>query len=389
MGISDKRGGMTSFLKMLAVTAALIASSMATANGGPDAPRSVSASSASSVLVKLQPATPAAASADAFAPLQPAADANVAQLNADIHDRVRSFQGISGIAIKAIDGGWEAGWRADRLFPQQSVSKLWVSLAALDAHDRGLVNLNKRVTLDNNDITIWSRATRSKILAGGYTRSLDELLYDAMVKSDNHANDRLLREIGGPDAIRQMIADKGLGPIRFGEGERIMQSKIAGFSWDQSLAYGNRWNQARARVPAAQRRAAFNNYVDDPYDGAAPIAIARALARLEQGELLSPASTAKFLTTMGMATTGRLRVKSGLKPGWSWAHKTGTGQVYAGRVAGVNDVGILTAPDGSGYAIAILTVSDGGQPEAQSLMRDVARMVIDFHERHERSAFTL
>lgn len=380
---------MTSFLKMLATTAALIASSMATASWS-DADRAAAPGPAiSTVSIALQPVTPAVANADAFAPLQQAADANVARLNADIHDRVRRFQGMSGIAIKAIDGDWEAGWRADRLFPQQSVSKLWVSLAALDAHDKGVINLNKRVTLDRDDITIWSRATRSKILAGGYTKSLDELLYDAMVKSDNHANDKLLREIGGPDAIRRMIDDKGLGPIRFGEGERIMQSKIAGFSWDQSLALGNRWNQARARVPAPQRRAAFNAYVDDPYDGAAPIAIARALARLEQGELLSPASTAKFLTTMGMATTGRLRVKSGLKPGWSWAHKTGTGQVYSGRVAGVNDVGILTAPDGSGYAIAILTVSDGGQPEAQSLMRDVARMVIDFHERHERSAFTL
>lgn len=362
---------MTSILKMLAMTATLFAAPVATAG------------------TAVQPATPAAANLDAFAPLQPAADPNVAQLNADIHDRVRAFQGMSGIAVKAIDGGWEAGWRTDRLFPQQSVSKLWVSLAALDQHDKGLINLNRRVTLDRNDITIWSRATRTKILAGGYTKSLDELLFDAMVKSDNHANDKLLRELGGPDAIRTMISEKGLGPIRFGEGERIMQSKIAGFAWDQSLAMGNRWNQARARVPAAQRRSAFNQYVNDPYDGAAPIAIARALARLEQGELLSPASTAKFLTTMGMATTGRLRVKSGLKPGWSWAHKTGTGQIYSGRVAGVNDVGILTAPDGSGYAIAILTISDGGQPASQALMRDVARMVIAYHERHERGGYTL
>ncbi|WP_260482976.1 serine hydrolase [Sphingomicrobium flavum] len=337
----------------------------------------------------LQPVTPAAANLDAFAPMQPAADADVAQLNAQIHERVRTFQGLSGIAVKAIDRGWEAGWRADRLFPQQSVSKLWVSLAALDLSDQGKLDLNRRVTLDRNDITIWSRGTTAKILAGGYTKSLDELLYDALVKSDNHANDRLLREVGGPEAIRGMITSKGLGPIRFSEGERIMQSKIAGFAWDQSLATGNRWNEARARVPAAQRSAAFNHYVADPYDGAAPIAIARALARLEQGELLSPAATAKFLTTMGMATTGRLRIKSGLKPGWSWAHKTGTGQVYAGRVAGVNDVGILTAPDGTGYAIAILTVSDGGQPGAQALMRDVARMVIDHHERHEGRAYTL
>ena len=67
----------------------------------------------------------------------------------------------------------------------------------------------------------------------------------------------------------------------------------------------------------AVRKAAFDRYVDDPYDGAAPSAIVNALARLKRGELLSPESTARLLSIMGNTKTGANRLKGGLKPGWT------------------------------------------------------------------------
>ncbi|WP_265569606.1 serine hydrolase [Sphingomicrobium nitratireducens] len=310
-------------------------------------------------------------------------------LNAQLLERVRSFNGTSGIAIKSIDEGWEAGWREDRLFPQQSVSKLWVTLTALDKADKGEIDLSKRVTIGRDDLTLWSSGTAARVLKSGWTTSLDNLMHEAITKSDNHANDKLMWSVGGPDAVRAMIAEKGLGAIRFYNGERALQSKIAGLTWQQSYSVGNNFSRARASVPDATRRQAFEAYVSDPYDGAAPIAIARALARLENGELLSPASTAKLLTTMGMTSTGKLRVRAGLKPGWTWNHKTGTGQNYRGRVGGLNDIGILTAPDGKSYAVAVMTVPSTTDGSAQELMRDVAKMVIDYHERYGSDGFQL
>ncbi|WP_343344785.1 serine hydrolase [Sphingomicrobium sp. XHP0239] len=310
--------------------------------------------------------------------------AHVAQLNAKILERVRSFNGASGIAVKSIDGDWEAGWQTERLFPQQSVSKLWVTMTMLDYVDRGQIDLNRRVTFGRDDVTLWSAATASKILAGGYSRTLDNLMFDALTKSDNHANDKILRTVGGPDAVRRLIRDKSLGAIRFGDGEREMQAQIAGLSWNQSYAYNNGFNRARSSLPASARQAAMDRYIENPYDGAAPMAIARALARLDRGELLSPASTAKFLTTMGLTSTGRLRVQGGLQRGWEWAHKTGTGQNFRGRVGGLNDVGILTAPDGSRYALAFMTCPNATDGSAQELMRDVTRMVIQHHEQYGR-----
>lgn len=325
-------------------------------------------------------------------PIQAVADrhsADVAALNAQLLERVRNFNGMSGIAIVSINDGWEAGWREDRLFPQQSVSKLWVAITALDKSDKGQVDMTARVTIRPEDLTLWSSDTASQVLKGGYTKSLDQLFYDALTKSDNHANDKLMWSVGGPDAVRGMIAEKQLGSIRFSDGERALQSRIAGLTWNQSYATGNGFNRARSALPAEQRRAAFDAYVNDPYDGAAPIAIARTLARLERGELLSPPATAKLLTTMGLASTGRLRVKSALKPGWSWIHKTGTGQNYGGKVGGLNDIGILVAPDGKSYALAIMTVPNSTDGSAQELMRDVGRMVIELHDRKYSLGFTL
>src|SRR5437870_4208271 len=35
----------------------------------------------------------------------------------------QGFNGQVGISVKSIDEGWSAGWKADELYPQQSVSK--------------------------------------------------------------------------------------------------------------------------------------------------------------------------------------------------------------------------------------------------------------------------
>lgn len=57
---------------------------------------------------------------------------------------------------------------------------------------------------------------------------------------------------------------------------------------------------------------------------------------------------------MAQARTGPKRLKGGLPAGWSIAHKTGTGQDFRGASVGINDVGLLTAPDGRTYAVAVM-----------------------------------
>jgi beta-lactamase class A len=78
-----------------------------------------------------------------------------------------------------------------------------------------------------------------------------------------------------------------------------------------------------------------------------------------------------------------------LPKGWQIGHKTGTGQVLdivppgvMGEQAGYNDIGILTAPNGSRYAVAVMI----GQtvrpvPERMDMMHGVVGAVVTYHNR--------
>ena len=300
-------------------------------------------------------------------------------LRDEINRLGRSFDGRAGIAIINLSDGWEIGYGAGSLFPQQSCSKLWVAITTLDAVDRGELSLNDRVTLGRDDLTLFHQPLAAKILGGGHTATLGALMFTAITESDNTANDKLMRSIGGPDAVRAMIAAKGLGAIRFFNGERSLQSKIAGLTWSQSYSIGDAFYKARSALPMPIRRASFDRYLADPYDGAAPHAVASALARLKRGDLLSPASTARLLNVMGQTKTGKARVKAALSAGWHWNHKTGTGQVLNGRIGGIKDIGLLTAPDGTVYAMALMAIPNRSDGQAQGMMQAVTKALIAAH----------
>ena len=73
-----------------------------------------------------------------------------------------------------------------------------------------------------------------------------------------------------------------------------------------------------------------------------------------------------------------MRLKGGLPPGWTCAHKTGTGQDFRGASVGINDVGLLTAPDGQTFAVAVLIpFSNRPNSERLALMRAVTKAVTD------------
>ena len=289
----------------------------------------------------------------------------------------RAFLGKAGVAVRAIDDGWtvEAGGR--QYLPQQSVSKLWVAMTVLDLRDQGRMRLDDPVTVTAQDLTLFHQPIAAlAVRPGGYQTTVGDLLTRALTHSDNTANDKLLWLCGGPSAVRAMIEAKRLGPIRFGPGERLLQARTAGLTWDQSWAGTNGFEIARSRMTREARTQALDAYISDPPDGAQPLAIADALARLARGELLSETSTSVLLSTMGQSVTGRSRLRAAMPGGWQIAHKTGTGQDLAGRNAGFNDVGLLTAPDGRRFALAVM-IGDTLRPirERQQLIQDVARAV--------------
>ncbi len=299
-----------------------------------------------------------------------------AQLDAAIVALHQGFEGKSGIAIRAVDDGWTVEVGGRQHLPQQSVSKLWVAITLLDLRDQGKARLEDPVVVRPEDLTLFHQPIAMLVKGDGYHTTVGELLTRALTHSDNTANDRLLSYVGGPRAVRGMILRKQLGEIRFGPGERQLQSGTAGLVWQPAYALGNAFAVARAQLDPTVRAAALDAYVANPPDGAAPIAIADALARLARGELLGASSTQVLLDTMGASVTGRARLRAALPAGWRIAHKTGTGQDLGRRNAGFNDVGLLTAPDGKRYAIAVM-IGDTLRPirERQMLIQSVAAAV--------------
>jgi beta-lactamase class A len=318
-------------------------------------------------------------------PAVPAATAQEAAARRILEGQVRAlgqaFSGDIGIAVRDVQSGWTTSYDGNTYFPQQSVSKFWVALTALDKADREELSLSRPVTLTKSDITLFHQPVAAQIGANGYTTTVESLMTRALQQSDNTCNDAVLWRAGGPEAVRAFFRDKGITGIRFGPGERLLQSRIAGMEWRQSYAYGGGFYAARNAVPASVRRAAFERYIKDPMDGATPLGIVDALARLKRGELLSPVSTQKLLSIMSNTKTGPQRLKGGLAPGWRLAHKTGTGQVLGGEQAGYNDIGIITGPDGRSYAVAVM-IRRTSAPLAHRMaaMQNTVRAVISFDQ---------
>jgi beta-lactamase class A len=311
----------------------------------------------------------------------PAEAAAQRELQARVQELGRGFAGNVGIAVQDVASGWRTSWNGGRFYPQQSVSKFWVAITALQRVDSGELDLDERVTLTRQDLTLFHQPIARQIGANGYTTTIGDLMFRALTQSDNTCNDAVLRRAGGPDAVREMLAQNRIEGVRFGPGERLMQSQIAGLRWQPAYSVGGAFFQARDSVPMSQRRAAFERYIQDPVDGATPEGIVNALSRLSNGELLSAASSQRLLSIMSQTHTGPQRLTGGLAPGWRISHKTGTGQILGGTQAGYNDIALITSPEGRSYALAVMIGRTSTPlPTRMTLMQNVTRAVIAFDE---------
>src|SRR5947199_6387163 len=179
------------------------------------------------------------------------------ELAARIRELGHDFDGEVGIAVRDIDDGFAANWHGDRFYPQQSVSKFWVALTALQRADAGQLDLDQRVTVTRSDLTLFHQPIAGQIGENGYTTTLGALMYRALTQSDNTCNDIVLRHAGGPSAVRAMLERNRLDGVRFGPGERLLQAGIAGLHWQPAFSLGNAFFAARQAVADTRQRAAF------------------------------------------------------------------------------------------------------------------------------------
>jgi len=169
----------------------------------------------------------AKAKASAWKPTAPAPRA----LDQAIRGITNNFEGLVGVAVTSIDDGWIVASNGERPMPQQSVSKLWVAMTVLDQVDQGRIRLEDPITITRADFTLFHQPVAALVKGdAGYTASVGEIIRRAMQMSDNTCNDKLLRLVGGPDAVRTFLARKGITGVRFGPGEKLLQAGTAGLA---------------------------------------------------------------------------------------------------------------------------------------------------------------
>jgi beta-lactamase class A len=259
----------------------------------------------------------------------------------------RRSGGHVGICAEAVEGGppRRALHGAER-FPMQSVYKLPIAMAVLDAVDRRVLTLDQKLTLRRSDMADvhFHSPLRDRYPDGGIDVSLRDLLRAAIADSDGVASDALYRLAGGGPRITAYLRSLGIRDIAVVATEREM-----------------------SKDPMVQ----YRNY-------ATPCAAVALLRTLQAGRGFSADARALLLKDLTESGPGEKRLKGMLPPGTVVAHKTGTDSTRDGLTRATNDVGLITLPDGRHLAIAVLVKdSTADETTRERAIAEAARLAYD------------
>ena len=237
-----------------------------------------------------------------------------------------SVPGDVGVAALDLKTGDLVSIRGDEPFPMASTVKIAVAANYLAQVEHGRRSLDDRIS-------------------GRSARSLIEAM---MIRSDNHATDILMRDLGGPETLQSWLS----------------QNELSGLRIDRNIA----------QLLRSKRD------LWDVKDSATPRAMVTLLQKLDSGKLLRPQSRSYLLDVMSRCKTGKNRIR-GLLPAWARVeNKTGTLSGYT------SDVGYMTLPDGRRIAVAFFARGGSNRPNA---IARAARTIYDGFAAAFRNSYTV
>lgn len=302
----------------------------------------------------------------------------LADRTAVLETHAAQANGVLGACI--VDRNGAACANGDRPISMQSVMKLLVGMAVLDAVDQGRMTLEDEVLLTRDDVSVFVQPLEKLIGPDGHRTTVGELIRGAITESDSLATDWLIDRLGGTAAVQAYLDRKGIVGVRLDRDERRLQTEIFGLTWRSEFTDPDRLDAAIDAVPPERREAAFRAYQNDVRDTATPRGLATLLYRLGDGQLLSAGSTRWILDVMGETGTFPDRLRAGTPADWWIGHKTGSSSSWAGVVGVTNDVGVMRAPDGAVIGVvALLANSSAPAPDRAAAIAGVSRIAADTH----------
>ncbi|NWF88406.1 MAG: class A beta-lactamase, subclass A2 [Ignavibacteriaceae bacterium] len=268
-------------------------------------------------------------------------------LKNNIEKLIENKDAAVGVSIHGIESNETLTINNLKHFPMQSVFKFHIALAVLDQVDKGKIKLDDKILISKKELLpdTWS-PIREKYPEGNVKLSLAEIIEYTVAISDNNGCDILLRLIGGPEIVEKHIHKLGINQISIKYNEEAMNK-----SWS----------------------AQFSNWTT-------PKASTDLLIKFFSDSVLSKSSFVFLYNTMVNTSTGKNRIKGQLPKGTIVAHKTGSsGTNESGVTAAVNDIGIVTLPNGDHFAISIFVTDSKENDEMnEKIISDISKLAWDY-----------
>nr|WP_084384886.1 class A beta-lactamase [Novosphingobium naphthalenivorans] len=250
-------------------------------------------------------------------------------------------QGRIGVAALDLATGREVDVLGDQRFPMASTSKVAIAATFLEGVDQGKWSLTSEFPMMIPVQSAPFSTAVAPVRPGAYM-SAGKLLELMLTRSNNYATDALLKVVGGPDAVNAWVRRAG----------------IEDWHIDRDIATLVRDDGAIDPAKVVDKR-----------DSATPLAMVKLLSGIYQGKWLSPSSRQTLLDTMSRCLTGKRRIRAGLPEDVQVLHKTGSLHNTS------SDIGIIEAPDGRVFAVAIYVTGQGSRPNREARIASIARTI--------------
>lgn len=271
------------------------------------------------------------------------------QLQQKIKLYVAGKKAAIGVSVLGIEDHYTMNVKGDDHFPMQSVFKFHIAMAVLAEVDKGRLRLDQQLKIRKGELPAdtWS-PIRDKYPAGA-TLPLKEILRYTVSESDNIGCDVLLRLMGGPKVVNNYFVKNGVKDLSIQASEAEMHGP-----WEVQ----------------------FRNWTT-------PKSATNLLKVFYSKTLLSEKNTKLLWDMMVNSPTGAQRIKGQLPQKTMVAHKTGTsGTNEKGITAAVNDIGIVTLPDGKHFAISVFIANSAESVEMnEKIISDIGKYVWDYYTR--------
>ncbi|EDM37279.1 beta-lactamase [Pedobacter sp. BAL39] len=268
-------------------------------------------------------------------------------LKQKIKQQLSGKKATVGISIQHLETGQTLTINNDKHYPMQSVYKFHIAMAVLNQVDKGKLQLQQNIYIKKSDLLpgTWS-PIREKYPEGEMNLPLSDLIRYTVAQSDNNGCDILLRLLGGPKLVNNYIHKLGIEDVSIQATEEQMHQSYP-------VQFSN-WSTPKAATDL--------------------------LLLFYQQNTLSKQSFNFLWETMLSTTTGKKQLRGQLPLNTPVAHKTGnSGTNDKGITAALNDIGIITLPDGTHILISVFVSNSKENSETnESIISDIAKTAWDY-----------